>query len=100
MGSHQVDNSALTSMLSDPAIDGRFKELAELIADEAARNVTAMGAVETGKLRNSITVQGSGSEYTVYTDVSYAPYVHEGTSDTPARPFLSNAALKVRGKLP
>lgn len=100
MGSHAVDNGAITNMLTDPLIDSRFKALAQSIADDAIANITSMGAVDTGRLRNSIEVQGTGSEYTVYTDVDYAAYVHEGTQHVPAKPFLANASLKQRGKLP
>lgn len=97
MGSHDTDTSAITALPRDPAIDERIRALAETILSEARTNIVSMGAVDSGRLRDSGRVDGNGGEYTVYYDVDYAPYVHEGTSDTPPRPFLSNAALKQRG---
>ena len=43
--------------------------------------ITEMGAVDTGRLRNSIAHQVDADEQAVYvgTNVNYAVYVHEGT---------------------
>jgi HK97 gp10 family phage protein len=83
----------------------------------AVSEITALGAVDTGRLRNSIThatleyhgkssytdkegnrysdanaksSPGSDSVY-IGTNVEYAPYIELGTSKMSSRPFLKNA---------
>lgn len=84
----------------------------------AISEITHMGAVDTGRLRNSITwaaatgqglpnqqggeaakpedyePSGTPEKNAVYigTNVEYAPYIEHGTSKMAARPFLRNAA--------
>lgn len=60
----------------------------------AKNEITALGAIDTGNLRNSITYTVDEAENAVYigTNVEYAPYVEFGTSRYPkARHFLENA---------
>lgn len=47
--------------------------------------------VDTGRLRASITTNILPFRGTVYTNVNYAVYVHEGTEFMEARPFLREA---------
>lgn len=58
----------------------------------AVYEITALGAVDTGNLRNSISHDDDGVD-TAYvgTNVEYAPYVEMGTSHMEGRPFLKQA---------
>lgn len=60
----------------------------------AKQALTDQKAVDTGRLRNSITNQVDMSEQAVYigTNVEYAAYVELGTSRMRARPYLRPAA--------
>lgn len=59
----------------------------------AIMEITSLGAVDTGNLRNSISHASDGTYAYIGTDVEYAPYVEFGTSRMEARPFLQNAVL-------
>ena len=48
--------------------------------------------VDTGRLRASIKADVKGLEANIGTDVEYAPYVHDGTYEITANPFLEEAA--------
>lgn len=71
----------------------------ELVGQAGENNakfeITALGAVDTGNLRNSIThfySQSDAKNVYIGTNVEYAPYVEFGTSKFPKeRPFLRNA---------
>lgn len=67
----------------------------EMIGRAAEANaileITALGAVKTGNLRNSITHTYDEDTAYVGTNVEYAPYVEYGTNRMKARPFLKNA---------
>ena len=53
--------------------------------EKQAKNITP---VDTGRLRASITADVKGLEANIGTDVEYASYVHEGTSEMAPQPFL------------
>lgn len=59
----------------------------------AKKEITSLGAVDTGRLRNSLTyiAHEDKEEVEVGSFVSYAPYVEYGTEKMAARPFLRNA---------
>ena len=59
----------------------------------AKKEITSLGAVDTGRLRNSMTyiTDESKEEVQIGSFVTYAPYVEYGTSKMTARPFLRNA---------
>lgn len=86
---------------SDEIMDVAKKKLTNKtmqITKKAKQNITAMGAVDTGRLRDSIMskeTSDSGSwgsyEREVGTNVEYANYVHDGTRYMMARPFLQQA---------
>lgn len=60
--------------------------------NNAKFEITALGAVDTGNLRNSITHTTDDEYAYIGTNVEYAPYVEFGTSKHPEeRPFLRNA---------
>jgi HK97 gp10 family phage protein len=69
----------------------------ELVGQAGENNakfeITALGAIDTGNLRNSIS-HASDNEYAyIGTNVEYAPYVEFGTVRMAERPFLRNAVL-------
>lgn len=57
----------------------------------AVLEITSLGAVDTGNLRDSISHADDGTYAYIGTNVEYAPYVEMGTSRMPERPFLRNA---------
>ena len=60
----------------------------------AVKEITTLGAVDTGRLRASITHEHDNeSAAYVGTNVEYAPYVELGTYKMAARPFLRNAVV-------
>ncbi|MHC1597229.1 MAG: HK97 gp10 family phage protein [Methermicoccaceae archaeon] len=65
----------------------------QVVEREAVLKIEEMGAVDTGRLKGSITSRVEGDKAVVGTDVEYAVYVHEGHKTrsggfVPARPFL------------
>jgi len=64
----------------------------------STKEITDMRAVDTGRLRASMTYQvdAPNKQVIVGTNVSYAPYVHEGTHRMASRPFLKNSILNYR----
>lgn len=76
-------------------IESRMKEVCVTIMDDAKRECP----VDTGRLQGSITYAVDGQKGAVGTNVEYAPYVHNGTSRMPARPFLRNAGEKNKDKI-
>lgn len=75
----------------------RVPMILEALGIEAEGNtvdeITTLGAVDTGRLRGSITHAKDDESAYVGTNVEYAPYVELGTYKMPARPFLKNGIL-------
>lgn len=72
-----------------PAI---LESLGQAGENNAKFEITALGAIDTGNLRNSISHADDGTYAYIGTNVEYAPYVEFGTSKHPVpRPFLRNA---------
>ncbi len=78
-------------------LEDKLPKVLEMLGQAGENNakleITALEAVDTGNLRNSISHSDNGSD-TAYigTNVEYAPYVEMGTSKYPKpRPFLENA---------
>lgn len=95
MASSSVNTAAVAGIGSLPGVKGAMRGLAgEILAD--AQQGTP---VDTGELRSSGRVVESGDGFQVVFDAGHSVYVHEGTQDTPAVPFLARAALKYRGSL-
>lgn len=64
----------------DKIADNSLRKSARDIKREVEDRIEAVGAVDTGRLRNSITIKKLGQcQYAVGTDVEYAPYVEFGT---------------------
>jgi len=61
--------------------------------NNAKFEITALGAIDTGNLRNSISHTDDGNYAYIGTNVEYAPYVEMGTVKMQERPFLRNAVL-------
>lgn len=57
----------------------------------AVDEITKLGAVDTGRLRGSISHAHDDEAAYVGTNVEYAPYVELGTYKMAPRPFLRNA---------
>lgn len=87
----------LTSHLPEltAELQARIPVILEAIALQAEGNavdeITKLGAVDTGRLRGSISHTHDDSAAYVGTNVEYAPYVELGTHKMAARPFLKNA---------
>lgn len=64
----------------DTVVDNSLHKSAYGIQKSAVNNIDVAGAVRTGRLRKSITVEKLGKcRYAVGTNVEYAPYVEFGT---------------------
>ena len=72
---------------------GRALEMIGLQAEKHAKEaLTQQGAVDTGRLRNSVTHQViSETAVAVGTNVEYAPYIEFGTYKMGARPYIKPA---------
>jgi len=60
----------------------------------AKMHITAVGAVDTGRLRNSLTHATDEDSAYIGTNVEYAPYVEMGTYKMKARPYLEPAVTE------
>jgi hypothetical protein len=85
-----------------------FNAFADRDAKRVARLVEArakvLAPVDTGRLRGSIktkrTLSIRGPQYTVYTNVTYAPYVENGTRPHVIRPKTKKALrFKIGGNI-
>ena len=76
----------------------KVPKLLEALGIEAEGNavseITEMEAVDTGRLRASISHAVDGDDVYIGTNVEYAPYVELGTSKMVPRPFLHDAISK------
>lgn len=64
----------------------------------AVSEITSLGAVDTGRLRASISHASDENSAYIGTNVEYAPYVELGTRKMAARPFLKNAVANYTGE--
>ena len=73
----------------------RIPTILEALGIEAEGNaveeITNLGAVDTGRLRGSITHAVDDDSAIIGTDVEYGVYVEMGTYKMASRPFLRNA---------
>ena len=76
-------------------LNSRVPVILEALGIEAEGNavteITELGAVDTGRLRGSISHAHDDTSAYIGTNVEYAPYVELGTRKMAARPFLKNA---------
>lgn len=115
-----TDRSPEVRRALEKALELGLETIGMVAETHAKEAITCHGAVDTGRLRNSITYavkkregeivayrdnEGAGYEQAigygvkkdeVYigTNVEYAPYVELGTSRMPARPFIRPAATE------
>lgn len=115
-----TDNSPEVRRALEKALELGLETIGKVAETHAKEAITRQGAVDTGRLRNSITYavkkregeiveyrddEGRGYDHTigwgiekgeVYigTNVEYGPYVELGTSRMPARPFIRPAATE------
>ena len=84
------DNSHLVAQMIPKAIARALEEVGILAEGHVIGYMTERFIVDTGRLRNSIThaIQQDNTVI-VGTNVSYAKYVHNGTSKVTGRPFLT-----------
>lgn len=77
----------------DQNIGIALEAIGEQCENNAVFEITAMGAVDTGHLRGSITHTTDDDAAYVGTNVEYAGYVEFGTSKMAPRPYLENALI-------
>ena len=88
-------------------LENQIADGLEAVGDRVLAEARARVPVDTGALKNSLHVDKSHSRewnrraaVFVATATGDGFFVHEGTSDTPAQPFLSQALDAVRGQIP
>lgn len=69
-------------------------QLAEAVLD-GARTIVRAEAYRTGRLHDGLEVETDGDEVRVISTAPYSRFVHDGTVDTEAVPFLRQAATRV-----
>jgi hypothetical protein len=69
-------------------------QLAEAVLDDA-RGIVREQAYETGRLHDGLGVEVEGYDVRVVSTAPYSRFVHDGTVDTEAVPFLRQAATRV-----
>ena len=76
-------------------LNSKISAILEALGIEAEGNavdeITKLGAVDTGRLRGSISHTHDDKNAYIGTNVEYAPYVEFGTRRMSARPFLRTA---------
>ena len=60
----------------------------------AKMHITAVGAVDTGRLRGSLTHASDGESAYIGTNVEYGVYIEMGTYKMKARPYLEPAVME------
>jgi hypothetical protein len=69
-------------------------QLAEAVLEDARAIVRAQ-AYRTGRLHDGLGVEAEGDGVRVISTAPYSRFVHDGTVDTEAVPFLREAATRV-----
>lgn len=94
-----TSNAEAIKAATDEAIITALKAVGAQAQGHATAEITAVGAVDTGRLRDSIEFDVEDKTLYVGTNVEYAPYVefgHKTTkgNDVAARPYLRPAIEK------
>jgi hypothetical protein len=69
-------------------------QLAEAILEDA-RVIVRERAYRTGRLHDGLAVETDGDDVRVISTAPYSRFVHDGTVDTDAVPYLRQAATRV-----
>lgn len=90
-----TDNSEDILKALQNAIERGLDAIGMNAVDHTVDNIVAVGAVDTGNLKNSIRYRSEYDEKAVIvgTPVEYAAFVEMGTSKMQARPYLAPAVL-------
>lgn len=96
MGRVRLDRAALGR-----SIRGASRQELETAARQVMNRAKILAPVDTGRLRASIRIESRRlltlrSVYTIGSDVSYAPMVHDGTRPHVIRPKSSGGVLRFR----
>ena len=62
---------------------------------EGARAIVREQAYRTGRLHDGLVIEADGDEVHVVSTAPYSRFVHDGTVDSEAVPFLRQAAARV-----
>lgn len=82
------DISDLAVKASEEAIQRALEECGIVAEGYAKQYLTLKGAVDTGRLRNSVTHAREGHTMYIGTNVEYAPYIEYGTSKMAPREYI------------
>lgn len=90
MGIKFDNHSNLDKVLSaeEEALERAMEMIGMQMEGYAKEELTASGAVDTGRLRASVSHSSSDKEVVVGTNVEYGPYIEFGTSKMAPRPYL------------
>ena len=93
VSSIQIKSSHIKEAISakDERVETALIQIGMLAEGYAKQALTDQNAVDTGRLRNSVTNQYDDSTVYVGTNVEYAPYIEFGTYRMEARPYLAPA---------
>ena len=89
-----TSNAEAIKAATDETIITALKAVGAQAQGHATAEITAVGAVDTGRLRDSIEFDVEDKTLYVGTNVEYAPYVEFGTVKMTARPYLRPAIEK------
>ena len=72
-------------------------QLAEAVLEDA-RAIVRARAYRTGRLHDGLALETDGDDVRVISTAPYSRFVHDGTVDTEAVPFLREAATRVSSR--
>lgn len=72
--------------------------MAELVVLEDARAIVRAQAYRTGRLHDGFAVETDADDVQVISTAPYSRFVHDGTIETEAVPFLRAAATRVASR--
>jgi HK97 gp10 family phage protein len=98
----KIDDASLQKKLeriikNSPKVE---QEIVEIAGEQAFTRAKNLAPVDTGALRDSITLKVEESEATISSSLEYAAPVEYGTSRQAAQPYMRPAAEEVRKELP
>ena len=86
-----VDNSEEVIRSKNEAVRKALLAIGMNAESYAKKSLTDQRAVDTGRLRNSVTHEEDATSVQVGTNVEYAPYIELGTYKMRARPYIKPA---------